>query len=180
MPESYSKPVPIPRASDGRCWSNGREQARVPRERRSVQPDTYTQREHIPVNRVSRSRMSEDIELGMAEIQRIMQGDSNSKQGHAKSVQCFCGVSPPTRSSGAANPLGLDTAWRNTAYKACTHSNLQALREMSESAILHSNVYGDVLSIPDSPELGFLSAEFDGFDEMDERRTSPASDQTNY
>ncbi len=48
---------------------------------------------------------------------------------------------------------------------------------MSESALLHSNVYGEVLSIPDSPELGFLSAEFD---EMDERRTSPASDQTHY
>ncbi|KAL0047907.1 hypothetical protein WJX82_002934 [Trebouxia sp. C0006] len=179
MPESCSKPVPIPRASDGRCWSNeGREQ--IPQERRSVQQDTYVQRERNPVNRVPRSRLSEDIELGMAEIQRIMQGDSNNKQGHAKSVQCFCGVSPPTRSSGAANPLGLDTAWRNTAYKACTHSNLQALREMSESAILHSNVYGDVFSIPDSPELGFLSAEFDGFDEMDERRTSPASDQTHY
>lgn len=137
----------------------------------------------------------------MAEIQRIMQvrtscihflllslaltsqaslQGENNNQGYVKNVKCFCGVSPPTRASGAANPLGLDTAWRNTAYKACTHSNLQALREMSESAFLHSNLYGDILSIPDSPELGFLSAEFDGFEEMDERRTSPRSDQTHY
>ena len=107
------------------------------------------------------------------------QGENHSQQGQVKALQCFCGVSPPTRVTGAANPLGLDTAWRNTEYKACTHSNLQALREMSESA-LHSSVYGDVLSIPDSPGLGFLSAEFDGCGHLDERRSSPASDQTNY
>ena len=51
---------------------------------------------------------------------------------------------------------------------------------MSESALMHSNVYGDVLSIPDSPDLGFLSAHIDGFENLDERRNSPASDQTNY
>lgn len=93
-------------------------QARVPRERRSVHQGTYMQREHIPVDRVSRSRcdfpspclfsvrlavltalllyhsksaksaiivcrMSEDIELGMAEIQRIMQVKISLFQAYA-------------------------------------------------------------------------------------------------
>lgn len=92
-------------------------------------------------------------------------------------------MSPPTRAAGAANPLGLDTAWRNTAYKACTHSNLQALREMSEVALMHSNVHGGILSIPESPaspDMGILSAEFDDLENMDDRRSSPASDQTTY
>ena len=115
----------------------------------------------------------------LSQVSFALQGENHSQQGQVKALQCFCGVSPPTRVTGAANPLGLDTAWRNTEYKACTHSNLQALREMSESA-LHSNAYGDVLSIPDSPDLGFLSADFDVFENLDERRNSPASDQTNY
>ena len=75
----------------------------------------------------------------------------------------------------------MDAAWRNTAYKACTYSNLQALREMNDSAVLHSNVYGDVLTLPDSPpDLGLLSADFDGIEDLDDRRTSPASDSTRY
>lgn len=182
MSESSSKPVPIPRASDSQYWPAVKpEQAQISRPGRSVPQDICVQQEHVPEGRRPRSRLTEDIELGMAEIQRIMQGDNNGKHSHVKSVKCFCGVSPPTRATGAANPLGMDTAWRNTAYKACTYSNLQALREMSESAFMHSNVCGDALSIPDSPELGFLSAEFDGFEEMDEsRKASPESDLTHY
>ncbi|KAL3151811.1 hypothetical protein ABBQ38_012779 [Trebouxia sp. C0009 RCD-2024] len=177
MSDTASKPIAIPRAVERRDWRTSGPEAEEPRVKPELQV-THRQQDAVVRTRKPASRLAEDIELGMAEIQRIMQGENHS-QSQAKALQCFCGVSPPTRATGAANPLGLDTAWRHTAYKACTHSNLQALREMSESA-LHRNVYGDVLSIPDSPNLGFLSADFDGFENLDDRRTSPASDQTNY
>lgn len=179
MSDTASKPIAIPRSTESRGgWRNASPQADEPRGKPVLQA-THRQQDAVAGLHRPAARMAEDIELGMAEIQRIMQGDNHSQQSQVKALQCFCGVSPPTRATGAANPLGLDTAWRHTAYKACTHSNLQALREMSESA-LHRNVCGDVLCIPDSPNLGFLSAEFDGFENLDERRTSPASDQTNY
>ncbi|KAL3159095.1 hypothetical protein ABBQ32_011093 [Trebouxia sp. C0010 RCD-2024] len=178
MSDTASKPIAIPRSMESRAWRTSSAEAEEARVKPEVQV-THRQQDAVARTRRPASRLSEDIELGMAEIQRIMQGENHSQQSQVKALQCFYGVSPPTRATGAANPLGLDTAWRHTAYKACTHSNLQALREMSESA-LHRNVYGDVLSIPDSPNLGFLSEDFDGFENLDEGRTSPASDQTNY
>ena len=166
-------------------------------------------------------RITEDLELGMAELQRIMQvctvSPSNSApfgaaaanyhackaatcsnpsmcMFHLFSSSCtvqgntqkghttggFYGMSPPTRTNGAANPLGLDSGWRNTAYKA-THSNLQALREMSVPSCLRNNANGDVLCIPESPDCGFLSAEFEVFDgDEEDDRASPASCMTHY
>lgn len=92
----------------------------------------------------------------------------------------FYGMSPPTRTTGAANPLGLDSAWRNTAYKA-THSNLQALKEMNVPSCLRNSANGDILCIPESPDCGFLSAEFEVFDrEEEDNRASPASCMTHY
>lgn len=89
-------------------------------------------------------------------------------------------MSPPTRTSGAANPLGLDSTWRNTAYRA-THSNLQALREMSAPSCLRNSTGGDILCIPESPDCGFLAAEIEVFDEEEEdNRASPASCITHY
>ena len=105
-----------------------------------------------------------------------MQG--NPQKGHA--TGCFYGMSPPTRTTGAANPLGLDSTWRSTAYRA-THSNLQALREISAPSYLRNSVSGDILCIPESPDCGFLSAELEVFDgEEEDHRASSASCVTHF
>ena len=108
----------------------------------------------------------------------MLQG--GNQPGQPANSTCFYGMSPPTRATGAANPLGLDSAWRSTAYKA-THSNLQALQEMSAPSFLRNNSNGDILCIPESPDCGFLSPEFEVFDiEEDDRRASPESCNTSY
>lgn len=107
----------------------------------------------------------------------MLQGSNQTGQ---PANNCFYGMSPPTRTTGAANPMGMDSAWRSTAYKA-THSNLQALREMSAPSFVRNNMSAAILCIPESPDCGFLSAEFEVFDsEEEERRASPESCQTSY
>lgn len=111
---------------------------------------------------------------GGAEIRRILQrgapsaaaGRDSPPQGHSTggpSGPCFfLGVSPPTRSGGAANPLVQDALWRRDPYAAC-RCNLQALREMDAragGAFLGggSGGRGDYRLLLGSPDVGALSA----------------------
>lgn len=93
-------------------------------------------------------------ELGVEEIRNIMQ--FGALLGSPPTT--FLGVSPPTRSMGAANPLVQDAVWKCNARTA-SRSNLQALREMDAAGVsfLRSGSCGDYRLLIGSPEFDLLS-----------------------
>ncbi|KAK9902196.1 hypothetical protein WJX75_007405 [Coccomyxa subellipsoidea] len=105
------------------------------------------------------ARKTPDVEdPGAAEIRRIMQYGGNCGSPANNS---WLGVSPPTRTTGAANPLVQDFNWRSNAYR-CSHSNLQALREIDARGVSFlrcSSQGGDSRLLVESPEYGLLSAD---------------------
>jgi hypothetical protein len=88
---------------------------------------------------------------GAAEIQSIMQRGKVRESPPTT----FLGISPPRRSAGAANPLVQDWNWRSNAYK-CSHSNLQALREIDARGVSFLRMSGDSALLIESPEQGGL------------------------
>lgn len=116
----------------------------------------------VPI-RSARGPEQSSLELGLGlenEIRRILQHGVAAESPQTT----FLGVSPPTRSMGAANPLVQDALWRQDPYRA-SHCNLQALREMDArcgGAFLRSGgACGDyrlLVGSPDVASLGGLSA----------------------
>ncbi|KAK9804275.1 hypothetical protein WJX72_004335 [[Myrmecia] bisecta] len=98
-----------------------------------------------------------------AEIRRIMQ--CGSQAGSPPSAS-WLGVSPPTRATGAANPLVSDFNWKKQV-KMSSHNNLQALREMDAHGVsfLRSTSFGDCRLLLESPEYGLLAGSLSDTDE---------------
>ncbi|EIE18558.1 transcription factor NF-E2 [Coccomyxa subellipsoidea C-169] len=103
-------------------------------------------------------KMPDAEDPGAAEIRRIMQYGGNCGSPANNS---WLGISPPTRTTGAANPLVQDFNWRSNAYR-CSHSNLQALREIDARGVSFlrcSSQGGDSRLLVESPDYGLLSAD---------------------
>ncbi|KAK9822834.1 hypothetical protein WJX81_008481 [Elliptochloris bilobata] len=79
---------------------------------------------------------NEPVERAEAEIQAILQAGAS----RSPSMTSWLGVSPPTR-VGAANALVQDNNWRSNAHR-CSHSNLQALREIDARLLFSSPEFG--------------------------------------
>ncbi|CAL5228432.1 g11566 [Coccomyxa viridis] len=110
-----------------------------------------------PPKRFSRTA-TEAEDTGASEIRKIMQRGTNHGSPAPAS---WLGMSPPTRTTGAANPLVQDFNWRSNAYR-CSHSNLQALREIDARGVSFlqcSSQGGDSRLLVESPDYGLLSAE---------------------
>eukprot|EP00884_Botryococcus_braunii_P002360 jgi/Botrbrau1/12124/Bobra.0186s0041.1 len=93
---------------------------------------------------------------GAMEIGQILQKST------AQSVPVkYFGISPPTRTGGAVNPLVQDNNWLEKA-RQCSHKNLQALKEIEEMSgvtFLHSSSCNGISGLFDvSPDdSGLLS-----------------------
>ncbi|CAL8466055.1 g5591 [Coccomyxa elongata] len=128
---------------------------------RAAPVDACRSEHRPPVGSSDRSyarKMTDAEDPGAAEIRRIMQYGGNFESPARSS---WLGVSPPTRTTGAANPLVQDFNWRSNAYR-CSHSNLQALREIDARGVSFlrcSSQGGDSRLLVESPEYGLLSAE---------------------
>ncbi|KAK9808313.1 hypothetical protein WJX73_000085 [Symbiochloris irregularis] len=75
------------------------------------------------------TRENDEIEQGADEIRSILQQSKLSS-----TPRTFLGMSPPTRAAGAMNPLVQDWTWKSNVMQ-CSHSNLQALREMDARGV---------------------------------------------